>query len=182
MSPPPEDHQAPPSGDIILFLTRMEDKITALTNSVNEYKTDTSVGLAKGAEKTTQLEEKVVQLFKFHNEFVEKFRELFEETKTNRHDLANQQQQISLLTSMLEAQKKDLKSESELIRIDMKGGLEKLTKTIGDLSDKIDANEKADAADRNKIEGKKDHYKAIGWTIAAMSGLATVGAFLYMLK
>ena len=34
-------------------------------------------------------------------------------------------------------------------------------------------------ADRNKVDGKKEHFKAIGWTVAVMSGLATVGVFIY---
>ena len=154
--------------NIMSFLVRLEDKMENLTVSVNEYKTSTALIQGQQAEKIIQVEEKIKQLFIFKNKDTETFQKLSEETKSNRHEIANHTQQIN-----------HFNEESNEAKIEMKEALNNLSEKIESVSNKIDVNEKADEADRNQALGKAKNYKTFVTIASTIGTLVTIFAVIW---
>jgi chromosome segregation ATPase len=99
---PDEDHN---ENDMLLLIM---GKIDKLTESVNEYKTSTSIVQSQHSEKIAQLEEKVNQIQGQREGDIESLRAMSKQISDNRHAIANQQQVITALRETTDTTKHDI--------------------------------------------------------------------------
>ena len=165
--------------NIIAFFGRMEDKIEALTASVNEYKTSTAVIQSQHAEKIVQAEEKIKQLFVFHNEDEKKFTEILTLIKENRHSVGTLQTTADYHDSELGKAERATKIALDSMRDEQRESIKELTKAMNNIGRKIDDNDKEDAARENQKIGKGQWFKAFSAGVGALAGIASVGALIW---
>ena len=158
----------PEETNVIALFGRIEDKIEHLTISVNEYKTKTATVQSSHAEKIIQAEEKIKQLFVFHNENTARNTEVLNLIKDNRHAVGNLKSAVDYHESSLN----ELETE-------VKTSLHDLNLSMTSLNSKLEKNVREDEAERNQQIGKGQWVKAFGTGIAVMAGIATVVAGIW---
>lgn len=151
------------------FFLRLEDKIDKLTNEVTEYKTTSASQIASLTERIAQSDEKLKQLFIFHNENILRHNDVLSQLKDSRHEVGNLKNREEYHNSSLEKVERDLNS-----------AMKKMSQSISDLGDKIDKNDKKDEAIRNQGLGRKSVLAFIITVSVVLGGLATAGTFLLM--